>query len=154
MEGVKGNLARKPQGNDRAQVRAISEGECDISLGNTYYMALMLKNDEQQAWADSVRIIFPTFENGGTQVKVSGVGLTQSAPNKENAIKLMEFLASDAGQRLYAQINNEYPVNPNVAALDVVSAFGEFTADDANLQAIANLRGQAVKLTEQVDYDG
>ncbi len=154
LEGVKANLARAPQGNDRAQVKAIWAGECDISLGNTYYMALMLNNDEQKAWADSVNIVFPTFEGGGTHVNISGVGLTKASPNRAEAVQLIEYLASDDGQRLYAEINNEYPVNPNVSALAVVEAFGEFTADDANLQNIADFRDEALRLTEEVDYDG
>lgn len=154
LEGVKGNLARKPQGNDRAQVKAVSEGECDIAIGNTYYMALMLNNPEQRAWADAVKIIFPTFENGGTHVNVSGMGLTQAAPNKENALKLMAFLASDAGQKLYAEINAEYPVNPAIDTSALLDSFGSFTPDDANLQDLANLRPEALRLTEIVDYDG
>ena len=154
LEGVKANLARKPQGNDRAQVKAIWAGECDISLGNTYYMALMLKNEEQQAWADSVNIVFPTFENGGTHVNVSGAALTKAAPHRAEAIQLLEFLTGPEGQRIYAEINNEYPVNPGVSALEVVEAFGAFTPDDANLQTIANFRDEALRLTEEVDYDG
>ena len=154
LAGLKANLARKPQGNDRAQVKAIWAGECDISIGNTYYMALMMKNEEQMAWADSVRIVFPTFENGGTHVNVSGVALTKASPNRDAAIQLVEFLASEEGQRLYAEINSEYPVNPNVSALAVVEAFGKFSADDANLQTIANFRDEALRITEEVDYDG
>ena len=107
---MKANLARKPQGNDRAQVKAIWAGECDISVGNTYYMALMLNKDDQKEWAESVRIEFPRFENGGTHMNISGMALTKNAPNKENALKLMEFLASAEGQRIYAEINAEYPV--------------------------------------------
>lgn len=83
LEGVKANLARKPSGNDRAQVKAIAAGECDISVGNTYYMKKMLKNEEQVAWADSVRIVFPKFANGGTHVNLSGMALTKSTPNKD-----------------------------------------------------------------------
>lgn len=153
LEGLRSNLARSPQGNDRAQVKAIWAGECDISLGNTYYMALMLDNDEQREWAESVRLLFPTFENGGTHVNISGVAMTAAAPHPEEALQLLEFLASAEGQRIYAEINAEYPVNPEVSAQSVVAAFGEFTADDANLQTIADLRAAAVRITEEVDYD-
>ena len=97
--GVKDNLARKPQGNDRAQVKAIWAGECDISLGNTYYMGLMVNDEEQQAWADAVRIVYPTFENGGTHLNVSGIALVEGAPNREAAIGLMEWLSSPAARR-------------------------------------------------------
>jgi iron(III) transport system substrate-binding protein len=154
LEGVKANLARKPQGNDRAQVKAIWAGECDISVGNTYYMGKMLNDEEQKEWADSVRIVFPTFENAGTHVNVSGVALTKSAPNKENAIKMMEFLASPKAQEIYAKANYEYPIAPGTEADALVQGWGEFTADDVNLMTLAGHRSQALKITEQVDFDG
>lgn len=154
LEGVKSNLARKPQGNDRAQVKAIWAGECDISVGNTYYMGLMLKDDEQKDWADSVRIVFPTFEDGGTHMNVSGVAMTKAAPNRENALKLMEFLASPGGQELYAEINNEYPIAPGTKASDLVAGWGEFTPDTVNLMDLAKLRPDALRLAEEVDFDG
>jgi len=153
LEGVKSNLARKPQGNDRAQVKAIWSGECDISVGNTYYMGLMMTNEEQQPWADSVRILFPTFKDGGTHVNLSGMALTQSAPNKAEAIQLMEFLASEKGQSLYAQVNHEYPVTAGVKPSNMVAAWGDFEVDDTPLAEIANLRGDALSLVESVDFD-
>ena len=154
LEGVKANLARKPQGNDRAQVKAIWAGECDISLGNNYYMGKMLEDPEQEAWANSVRIVFPTFEDGGTHVNISGVALTKSAPNKENAIRLMEFLTSPRAQEIYAEANYEYPVAPGSAPADLVASWGSFTADDVNLMDLAGNRPAAVRLTEEVDFDG
>ena len=93
-EGVKANLARRPQGNDRAQVKAIWAGECDISLGNTYYMGQMLADPEQQAWADAVRLDFPVFEMGGTHVNLSGIAMTKHAPNAEAAKRFIEFLST------------------------------------------------------------
>ncbi|MCK4712724.1 MAG: extracellular solute-binding protein, partial [Marinosulfonomonas sp.] len=98
LKGVKANLARKPQGNDRAQVKAVWAGECDIALGNTYYMGKMVNTPEQVVWADSVNVVFPVFEGGGTHVNVSGMALTRHAPHAEDAIKLMEFLASPKAQ--------------------------------------------------------
>jgi iron(III) transport system substrate-binding protein len=154
LEGLKANLARKPEGNDRAQVRAIWAGECDIALGNTYYMAQMLADPEQIAWADSVNIVFPTFENGGTHVNISGVAMTKAAPNRDNALKMMEFLTSPAAQQIYAEANAEYPVAPGTAPDDMVQGWGTFTADDVNLMALAKLRGIALRLTEIVDFDG
>ncbi|MGV6840300.1 MAG: extracellular solute-binding protein, partial [Planktomarina sp.] len=154
LEGVKSNLARKPQGNDRGQVKAIWAGECDISLGNTYYMGAMVSDDEQKAWADSVNVLFPTFENGGTHVNVSGVALTKASPNKDAAIKFMEFLASPKAQEIYAEVNHEYPVAPGTKASELVASWGSFTADAVNLMDIAALRPAAIKLTEIVDYDG
>ena len=153
LEGVKANLARKPQGNDRAQVKAIWSGECDIAIGNTYYMGKMLSDDEQKAWAESVNIVFPTFEGAGTHVNISGVAMTKSAPNKENALKMMEFLTSPVAQEIYAEANFEYPIAPGTEPTGLVKGWGEFTADDVNLMTLAALRSAALKLTEQVDFD-
>lgn len=154
LEGVKENLARKPQGNDRAQVKAIWSGECDISLGNTYYMGKMLSDDEQKAWADSVRIVFPTFEDAGTHVNISGVAMTKASPNQENALKLMEFLTSATAQEIYAKANYEYPIAPGSEADPLVEGWGAFEADDVNLMELAARRDAAVKLIETVDFDG
>ena len=154
LRSVKNNLARKPQGNDRAQVKAIWAGECDISIGNTYYMGKMLKDPEQKAWADSVRIVFPVFENGGTHVNISGIALAKHSPNKENAVKLMEFLSSPEAQKIYAFANFEYPIAPNAEPAELVKNWGTFTPDDVNLMDLAKLRSTALKLTEIVDFDG
>ena len=153
-EGVKSNLARKPEGNDRAQVKAIWAGECDISLGNTYYMGKMLADEEQTAWADSVHIIFPTFEDGGTHVNVSGVAMTKSAPNRDEALQLMEYLVSPAAQAIYAELNSEYPVLEGASPSDLVASWGEFTADDVPLTELAANRAAALRLMEVVDFDG
>ena len=154
LEGLKANLARKPQGNDRAQVKAIWAGECDISIGNTYYMGAMLADPEQIEWADSVRLEFPEFEGGGTHVNISGVAMTKAAPNRENAIKFMEFLASPRAQEIYAETNNEYPVSPGAKPSELVASWGSFTPDNLNLIELARLRGEALRITEEVDYDG
>ncbi len=154
LEGVKSNLARKPQGNDRAQVKAIWAGECDISIGNTYYMGKMLSDEEQKEWADSVRIVFPTFENAGTHVNISGVAMTKAAPNRDNALKMMEFLTSPKAQEVYAHANFEYPIAPGTEAAELVKGWGEFTADDVNLMTLAGHRSEALKLIEEVDFDG
>jgi iron(III) transport system substrate-binding protein len=154
LNGLKGNLARKPQGNDRAQVKAIWAGECDISIGNTYYMGKMLEDAEQAEWANSVRIIFPKFENGGTHVNVSGIGMAKFSPNPENALKFMEFLSSANAQEIYATANFEYPIAPGTQADKLVKSWGSFKADDVNLMTIAKLRKRALELTEIVDFDG
>nr|WP_242468974.1 Fe(3+) ABC transporter substrate-binding protein [Rhodovulum adriaticum] len=154
LEGVKANLARKPQGNDRAQVKAIWAGECDISLGNTYYMGKMLEDEEQQDWANAVNVLFPEFQNGGTHVNVSGIAMTRAAPNRDDALQLMEFLASPRAQALYAEVNHEYPVSPTTEASDLVQSWGTFTPDDVNLMDLAALRGTALRLVEEVDFDG
>lgn len=154
LEGVKSNLARKPQGNDRAQVKAIWAGECDISLGNTYYMGKMLADPEQQDWANAVRITFPEFEDGGTHVNVSGIAMVKGSPNEENALKLMEFLASPAAQEIYAEANYEYPIAPGTEPAELVASWGTFTADDVSLATLGGLRADALRLMQEVDFDG
>jgi iron(III) transport system substrate-binding protein len=153
-EGVHSNLARKPEGNDRAQVKAIWAGECDISLGNTYYMGKMLANEEQIPWADSVRIVFPEFANGGSHVNVSGVAMTKAAPNRDEAVQLMEYLVSPAAQAIYAELNFEYPVLESAALSDLVTSWGEMTADTTDLTEIAGHRAAALRIMEEVDFDG
>ncbi|MBA3911497.1 MAG: iron ABC transporter substrate-binding protein [Rhodobacter sp.] len=153
-EGLKANLARKPDGGDRDQVKAIAAGECDIALGNTYYMGQMLADPEQVPAAEAVSIVFPTFEDGGTHLNISGVGMTKSAPNKDEALKFMEWLSSDAAQAIYAETNYEYPVKPGVARSELVASWGEFTPDSTPLADIAAARAAAVKIMETVNFDG
>lgn len=153
-EGVKANLARKPDGGDRDQVKAIWAGECDIALGNTYYMGQMLADPEQKAWAESVSIVFPTFEGDGTHLNVSGVAMTKAAPNQEAALKLMEWLSSDKAQQIYAETNNEFPVKPGVARSELVQSWGDFTADSLALTDVAAQRAAALKIMETVNFDG
>jgi len=154
LEGYKANLARSPQGNDRAQVKAIWAGECDIAVGNTYYMGKMLADPEQIPWASSVNLIFPTLNNNGTHINLSGMAMTTSAPNSENAIMLMAFLTGDIAQSLYAEVNYEYPLVDSVAPSALVAGWGEFTPDPTPLTDIAKLRGAALRLVERVDFDG
>lgn len=153
-EGVKANLARKPDGGDRDQVKAIAAGECDIAIGNTYYMGQMLADPEQVPAAESVNIVFPTFENGGTHLNISGVAMTKSAPNRENALVFMEWLSGDTAQKIYAETNHEYPVKPGVERSALVTSWGEFTADPTPLADIAKARAAALKIIEAVNFDG
>ena len=152
--GLKANLARKPDGGDRDQAKAIAAGECDIALGNTYYIGQMLANPEEKDAAEQVSIIFPTFEGGGTHLNISGVAMTKSAPNKENALKFMEWLTSDEAQKIYAETNYEFPVKAGVATSDLVASWGSFTADTTPLADIAAARPTALKIMETVDFDG
>lgn len=154
LTGVKANLAKKPEGGDREQVKSIWAGECDIALGNTYYMGEMLADPEQIAWANSVRIVFPIFEGGGTHVNISGVAMTKAAPHPEAALALMKFLASPEAQAIYAETVTEYPVVPGAPISELVQSWGEFTPDDLNLAEIAAQRATALRLVEEVDFDG
>ena len=154
LEGVKANLARKPEGGDRDQVKAIAAGQCDIAVGNTYYIGQMLNDPEQKEAAEAVRILFPVFEGAGTHLNVSGIAMTKAAPNRENALKFMEWLSSDEAQRIYAETNHEFPVKPGVAKSPLVASWGEFTPDPMPLTEVAKLRPDALKLIEEVNFDG
>ena len=153
LEGVKANLARKPQGNDRAQVKAIKEGLCDCSLGNSYYLGKMVNDAEQKAWADAVYINFPNQKSTGTHVNISGMAMAKYAPNKDNALKLMEFLAGDTAQSMYAEVNYEYPVKPGGKPSELVASWGEFKADTISLDEIASHHEAAKKLLDEVKMD-
>ncbi|WP_139834719.1 Fe(3+) ABC transporter substrate-binding protein [Thalassospira sp. MCCC 1A03138] len=153
LEGLKANLARKPQGNDRGQVKAIKEGECDVAIANTYYYGKMLDDPEQRTWAESVNIIFPNQNDRGMSMNISGMTLIKGAPNKENAVKLMEFLSGDEAQKIYAEVNYEYPVKPGVEWSDYVKSWGTFKADELPLSEIARLRADAVRMIDEVGYN-
>jgi iron(III) transport system substrate-binding protein len=153
LKGVRDNLARKPAGGDREQVRDVQAGLCDIAIANTYYMAAMLRDPKQKEWADSVRIIFPDAATTGTHVNVSGVSLIKSAPNKAAALKLMAFLASDEGQKMYAEANSEYPIDPKVPPTEIVQSWGKLVPDKTPLADIAAQRKKASELIDKVKFD-
>lgn len=153
LKGVKANLARKPQGNDRSQVKSIKEGVCDISLGNNYYYGKMLNDPEQVEWANAVHLTFPNQNNRGTHVNISGMALTNSAPNKDNAIKLMEFLSEKVAQEMYASQNFEYPVNPEVKPSKLLQSWGSFKSDTLPLNEVAKLRKQAAIMVDKIGFD-
>jgi iron(III) transport system substrate-binding protein len=156
LRGVKANLARKPAGNDRLQVKGVYAGECDIALGNTYYMGKMLTDEdepEQKEWADSINILFPNTNDRGTHVNVSGAVVAKYAPHKDNAIRLVEFLASDKGQEIYAKDNFEYPVKEGVPWSELVQSWGTFKADPISLDEIAAHRKKASELVDKVGFD-
>lgn len=156
LRGVRDNLAAKPSGNDRSQVKSVFAGECDIALGNTYYMGLMQtaqKNPEQQEWAASVKVLFPNANDRGTHVNVSGMVMAKNAPNRDAALKLMEFLAGDEAQRIYAEVNHEYPVKPGVAPSERVQSWGSLKADTMPLAEIAKQRAKASELVDKVAFD-
>ena len=156
LKGVKANMARTPQGNDRGQVKGIFSGECDISIGNTYYMAKMRTNDkepEQKDWAASAKIIMPNADGRGTHMNLSGAVLAKHAPNQDNGIKLIEFLTEDIAQEMYAETNHEYPLKEGVAISDMVASFGDLNADTLDLITIANNRVVASEMVDLVGYD-
>lgn len=153
LQGVKANLARKPAGGDRDQVRDVQAGLCDLAIGNTYYMVAMQKSPDQKAWADAVKILFPNAGDRGTHVNISGVAMTASSANKANAQKLIEYLASDEAQKLYADANGEYPVVAGVKASETVESWGALKADPLPLSKLAELRKKASELVDKTGFD-
>jgi iron(III) transport system substrate-binding protein len=143
LKGVKANLARKPAGDDRMQVKGVYAGECDIAVGNP----------EQKDWANSVNILFPNTGDRGTHVNISGAVVAKYGPHKENALRLLEFLVSGKGQEMYANVNNEYPVKDGVPWSPLVKSWGAFKPDPISLNEIAGLRKKASELVDKVGFD-
>jgi iron(III) transport system substrate-binding protein len=153
LNGVKANLARKPAGGDRESVRDVQAGLCDLAIGNTYYMAAMLKSPDQKPWADAVKLLFPNAGDRGTHVNISGMALAAHAPNKANAVKLMEFLVSPSAQKIYAETLSEYPVAAGVPPSELVESWGPLKADSLPLGRIIELRKKASELVDKVRFD-
>jgi iron(III) transport system substrate-binding protein len=155
LKGVKANLAKKPSGGDRDVAKDIAAGVCDIGLGNTYYVGLMTNgtNPDQKKWAEAIRVVLPTFENGGTHINVSGAVLAKNAPNRENALKLMEFMVTPEAQRVFADVNYEYPVRAGIEINQLVKSFGDLKADTMNLSDVAKNRSKASALVDKVGFD-
>ena len=158
LRGVKANLAREAAGGDRDVARDILAGICDIGIANAYYVGRMKNAEagsEQRQWGDAIKVIRPTFavENGGTHVNISGAAVARHAPNRDNAVKLLEYLVSDEAQSLYAKANYEYPVKAGVELDPVVASFGEMTVDALPLTEVAKHRKQASELVDRVGFD-
>ena len=153
MEGLKANLARTPTGNDRAQAKGIYEGECMIGLGNSYYVGLMITNEEepeQQEWAAAMNVVLPNAAGRGTHMNISGMAMAVNSPNPAGAQALMEFLASDEAQEIYAEIVFEYPVSPNAAPSALVAGFGDLNPDTLPLTEIAANSAAASELVDAI----
>ncbi|TYP49252.1 Fe(3+) ABC transporter substrate-binding protein [Thermosediminibacter litoriperuensis] len=152
--GIVKNMARPPQGNDRDQVKAIAAGIGDIAIMNSYYLGQMLNSSdpEEIKAAQQVGIIFPDQKGNGTHINVSGIGLTKYAKNKENAIKFMEFLSSEKAQKVFADANYEYPVNPAVEPSDLLKSWGDFKSQNIKLSRLGELNSRAVKIFDEVGW--
>jgi iron(III) transport system substrate-binding protein len=155
LRGVKANLARKASGGDREVARDILGGICDVGVGNSYYVGLMRggKNEEQNKWGAAINVILPTFPGGGTHVNISGASIAKHAPNKANAIKLLEFLVSNDAQAAYAKVNYEYPVRPGATIDPIIAALGQLKTDQIDLTQIAKHRKLASELVDKVGFD-
>lgn len=160
LRGVKANLARKATGGDRDVARDILGGICDIGLANSYYVGQMKSSKEgsdARKWGDAIQVVRPTFANGksgGTHVNISGAAVAKNAPQRANAVKLLEFLVSESAQSLYAQANYEYPVRKGVSLDPIIGeTIGELKVDPLPLTEMAKYRKQASALVDKVGFD-
>jgi iron(III) transport system substrate-binding protein len=156
LRGVKANLARKATGGDREVARDILGGICDVGVANSYYVGLMRAGKggpEQVKWGEAINVLRPTFEGGGTHVNISGASIAKHAPNKANAVKLLEYLVSNDAQALYAQANFEYPVRPSAKSDPIIESLGPLKTDTIDLRAVAKARKTASELVDKVGFD-
>ena len=145
---VVSNMERTPTGNDRDQVKEVATGKADLAIINTYYLGKLLTSDnaDEVNAGKAVKIFFPNQNGRGTHVNISGAGVTKHAKNKENAIKLIEFLTGKEAQKTFAQVNYEYPVHPQVKPSELVASWGEFKEDKVNLAELGVNNKEAVKI--------
>ena len=150
------NLSRRPQGNDRAQVKAIFEGQCDISIINNYYFGKLKYSEDpsQREWAKSVDLIFPNqgVEERGAHINISGGGVAKYSKNKNEAVALLEFLSKAQSQKMYGEINFEYPVNPSVETTEELKSWGSFKSDSLPIISIAQKAYEAQKIIDRVGW--
>ena len=155
-KGLVSNLARRPQGNDRVQVKAIYQGQCDIAIINNYYYGKLKYSEdmEQRKWAETLNLIFPNQgpNERGAHVNISGGGVAKFSKNKKEAVLLLEFLTGPIAQNLYGEINFEYPVNPRISATDELRTWGEFQEDQLPILTIAKLSSDAQKIIDRVGW--
>lgn len=153
-DGLVKNFARPPEGGDRDQIKAAAAGQCDIAISNTYYYGQMLTSEEaaDKAAAEKVAIFWPNQQDRGTHINISGAAVTKVAKNKDNAVKLMEFLVSDDSQKWYAEANQEYPVKAGVAPSKMLKGWGEFKADSLNLSELGKNNAAAVKIMDKAGW--
>ncbi len=145
------NFARPPQSNDTGQIRAVASGECGIAVANTYYVARLAASEdaEERAVADAVGVIFPDQEQSGTHVNVSGAGIVKTAPNRDNAIRFLEYLTSDQAQRYFADGNHEYPAVATVDGSPELEALGDFRADTLNAAELGIHQAEAIRVFDR-----
>jgi len=155
-KGLVKNFARPPSGGDTGQLKATAAGQCDVTLANTYYLGRLLnsKKAKNRAIGEKLAIFWPNQGEGdrGVHVNVSGAGVTKYAKHKEAAIQLLEFMVTDESQHWYAEVNNEYPVVPNVKISDTLKNFGTFKADSLNLSVLGKNNSNAVKLMDRAGW--
>jgi iron(III) transport system substrate-binding protein len=150
-----GNLARPPQGGDADQIKAVAAGLGDVAIVNTYYLARMLAPNasaEDKAVAEKVAVFFPNQDGRGAHINISGAGVTRNAPNRDNAIKYIEFMLGAEAQRIFAEGNHEYPVRPGIAQAATVMSLGPFKADHVALAELGRFNAEAVRLADRAGW--
>ena len=156
LRGMKAGLARTPSGGDRDGARDIMGGICDVAVGNSYYVGLMRSGTggpDQQKWGAAIKVILPTFAGGGTHVNMSGAAIAKHSPNRAAAVRFLEYLVSDAGQKIYAEANYEYPVKPGAVVHPIIARLGALKVDAISLTEIARHRAAASRLVDKVGFD-
>lgn len=148
--GVVANFKTRPKGNDTSNIRAVASGACDISLVNSYYIARSI--GQGGAIEKNVGILYPDQSGFGTHVNISGAGVLQHAPNRENAIKFIEYLTEARAQSLFVAGNNEYPVVKNAKVTPVLAQMGEFKEDTINANALGENQATAVKIFDRAGW--
>ncbi len=153
-EGIVANMARPPQGNDRDQMKAIAAGIADVAVVNTYYVGHMLNSGDpvEAEVGRQIGILFPNQENRGSHINISGAGVTAHAPNRENAVRLLEYLVSDSVQEIFARANYEYPVADGVPHSDLVNSWGDFREDTLALSTLGELNSAAVRIFDEAGW--
>jgi iron(III) transport system substrate-binding protein len=153
-KGLVKNMARKPAGGDRDQIKAVAAGQCDVAVVNTYYLGKMIHSPDaaQQDAAEQVAIFWPNQSHRGTHVNVSGIAITKAADNKDNALKLVDFMLSEDAQKWYAEVNHEYPVVEGVAWSDTLKDWGQFESDALNLSRLGELNTQALRIMDRAGW--
>jgi iron(III) transport system substrate-binding protein len=153
-KGVAANLARKPQGGDRDQIKAAAAGEGDVVIANSYYYAQMLTSDDPQEReaAQKLKVIWPNQGDRGTHVNVSGACVTAHAPHRDEAVKLLEFLVSDEAQKIYAEKGQEFPVKAGISPSETLRGLGAFKADELNLAELGKHNAEAVRIFDRVGW--
>lgn len=154
VKGLVENMARRPQGGDTDQIRAVASGEADVAIVNSYYYGRLLASgkDKDREVVASVGIFFPNQGDRGSHVNISGAGVTAYARHRYEAIKLLEFLSSPMGQRLFADINHEFPVNGEIAASPIVAGWGSFKADALELATLGVYNDEAIRLADEFGW--
>lgn len=150
--GVVSNFARDPQGGDSDQIKAVGAGECDVALGNSYYFARLLKAQDTKTIGDKVGLIFPDQAGDGTHVNISGVAVVKNSPNREAAVKFLEYLLGDEAQSYLGNINNEYPIVASALNNPELKALGEFKTDPINVSAYGRNQAQAQIIVDQAGW--